>query len=179
MNHGRAESASLFIGKVAQRAGVGVETIRFYERQGLLTAPMRKDSGYRLYPEHVLGRIRFIKRAKELGFSLREIKELLELRRNSSAPCEDVCEKAQAKIANIEGKIAMLTKMKQALSELFAAACQVRASLADCPILEFLEKESGLERRSKSFAILIAATYLKRELSYCAHSLRQEFLRDG
>src|SRR5271170_4068233 len=75
MNHGRAESASLLIGKVARRAGVGVETIRFYERQGLLTAPIRKDSGYRLYPEHVLGRIRFIKRAKELGFSLKEIKD--------------------------------------------------------------------------------------------------------
>jgi DNA-binding transcriptional MerR regulator len=68
----------------------------------LLTAPIRKDSGYRVYPEHVLGRIRFIKRAKELGFSLREIKEFLEVRRNSSAPCEDVCEKAQVKIANIE-----------------------------------------------------------------------------
>ena len=144
MNHGRAESAFLFIGKIARQAGVGVETIRFYERQGLLTTPIRKESGYRLYPEHVLGRIRFIKRAKELGFSLREIKELLELRRTSSAPCEDVCEKTQAKIANIEGKIATLTKMKQALSELFAA-CQVRTSLGDCPILEFLEKEGGIE----------------------------------
>jgi DNA-binding transcriptional MerR regulator len=89
MNHGRVESPSLFIGKVARRAGVGVETIRFYERQGLLTPPIRKDSGYRLYPQHVFGRIRFIRRAQELGFSLREIKELLELRRNSSAPCED------------------------------------------------------------------------------------------
>ena len=143
MDHGRVEAASLFIGKVARLAGVGVETIRFYERQGLLTAPARRDSGYRMYPEHVLSRIRFIRRAKELGFSLREIKELLEFRRSSSAPCEDVCEKAQAKIANIEGKIATLTKMKEALSELFAA-CQVRASLADCPILEFLEK-SGME----------------------------------
>ena len=94
MNDGRVEAASLSIGKVARRAGVGVETIRFYERQGLLTAPIRKDSGYRSYPEHVLGRIRFIKRAKELGFSLREIKELLELRRNSSAPCEDVLRKS-------------------------------------------------------------------------------------
>jgi MerR family mercuric resistance operon transcriptional regulator len=110
----------------------------------LLTAPIRRESGYRLYPEHVLGRIRFIRRAKELGFSLREIKELLELRRNSSAPCEEVCAKAQAKIANIEGKIAMLTKMKEALSELFTA-CQVRTSLGDCPILEFLEKENGIE----------------------------------
>jgi MerR family copper efflux transcriptional regulator len=137
-------SGTLSIGKVARRAGVGVETIRFYERQGLLTVPMRKESGYRIYSEDVLSRIRFIRRAKELGFSLREIKELLEVRRNSSAPCEDVCEKAQAKIANIEEKIAMLTKMREALSELFAA-CQVRTSFVDCPILEFLEKESGIE----------------------------------
>jgi len=143
MNDGRVEAASLSIGKVARRAGARVETIRFYERQGLLTAPMRKESGYRLYSELVLGRIRFIRRAKELGFSLREIKELLQVRRNSSAPCEDVCEKAQAKIANIE-KIAIFTKMREALSGL-VAACQVRTSLGDCPILEFLEKESGIE----------------------------------
>ena len=77
------------------------------------------------------------------GISLREIKELLQLRRNSSAPCEDA-EKSQAKIANIEGKIAMLTKMKEALNELIAA-CQVNTSLGDCTILEFLEKESGIE----------------------------------
>jgi MerR family transcriptional regulator, copper efflux regulator len=144
MNDDRVEAASLSIGKVARRAGVGVETIRFYERQGLLTAPIRKESGYRLYSEQALGRLRFIRRAKELGFSLREIKELLQVRRNSSAPCEDVCEKAKAKIANIEEKIAVLTKMRETLSELFAA-CQVRTSLGDCPILEFLEKESGIE----------------------------------
>jgi DNA-binding transcriptional MerR regulator len=86
MNHGRVESASLSIGKVARRAGIGVETIRFYEREGLLAAPARRDSGYRLYPERVIGRIRFIRRAKELGFSLKEIKELLQLKRNSSRP---------------------------------------------------------------------------------------------
>src|ERR1700738_3595298 len=98
MNHGRVESASLSIGKVARRAGIGVETIRFYEREGLLAAPARRDSGYRLYPERVIGRIRFIRRAKELGFSLKEIKELLQLKRNSSSTCEDIREKAEAKI---------------------------------------------------------------------------------
>jgi MerR family copper efflux transcriptional regulator len=112
MKHGRVESASLFIGKVARRPGVGVETTRFYERQGLLTPPVRKDPGYRLYPEQVFGRSRFLRRANELGFSLSEIKELLEVQTNSSARCEDVCEKAEAKIANIERKIDMLTKMK-------------------------------------------------------------------
>jgi DNA-binding transcriptional MerR regulator len=112
MKQGRVESASLFIGKVARRPGVGVETTRFYERQGLLTPPVRKDPGYRLYPEQVFGRSRFIRRANELGFSLSEITELLEVQTNSSARCEDVCEKAEAKIANIERKIDMLTKMK-------------------------------------------------------------------
>jgi DNA-binding transcriptional MerR regulator len=84
MNPRYVESASLSIGKVALRAGIGVETIRFYEHEGLLAAPARRDSGYRLYTEGVIGRIRSIRRAKELGFSLKEIKELLQLRRNSS-----------------------------------------------------------------------------------------------
>jgi MerR family mercuric resistance operon transcriptional regulator len=144
MNRGRVESASLSIGKVARRAGIGVETIRFYEREGLLAAPARGDSGYRLYPERVIGRIRFIRCAKELGFSLKEIKELLQLRRNSSSTCEDMREKAEAKIANVEAKIATLKKIKQALAEL-SAACKGRTSLGECPILEFLDKGGGLE----------------------------------
>jgi MerR family transcriptional regulator, copper efflux regulator len=114
MNYRRVESPSLSIGKVARRAGIGVETIRFYEREGLLAAPVRKDSGYRLYPERVIGRFRFIRLAKELGFSLKEIKELLQLRQNSSSTFEDIREKAEAKIANVDAKIAMLKKMKQA-----------------------------------------------------------------
>jgi MerR family transcriptional regulator, copper efflux regulator len=144
MNYRRVESPSLSIGKVARRAGIGVETIRFYEREGLLAAPVRKDSGYRLYPERVIGRIRFIRCAKELGFSLKEIKELFQLRRNSSSTCEDIREKAEAKIANVEAKIAMLKKMKRALTEL-SAACKGRTSLGECPILEFLDKGGGLE----------------------------------
>src|SRR6202022_1496875 len=131
MNYRPVESPSLSIGKVARRAGIGVETIRFYEREGLLAAPVRKDSGYSLYPERVIGRIRFIRRANELGFSLKEIKELLQLRRNSSSICEDIREKAEAKIANVEAKIAMLKKMKQALTEL-SAACKGRTSLGEC-----------------------------------------------
>jgi len=137
MSHGRIEASSLSIGKVARRAGIGVETIRFYEREGLLAPAMRKDSGYRLYSEHVLGRLQFIRRAKDLGFSTREIKELLQLRRNPS-PCDDVCEKTEAKIADIEEKIVMLNKMKQALIELFAA-CKNRSAPGECPILEFLD----------------------------------------
>ena len=91
MDHERVEAASLSIGKVARRAGIGVETIRFYEREGLLAPPARKASGYRIYSEQVLSRIQFIRHAKDLGFSLREIKELLQLKENTS-PCDDVCE---------------------------------------------------------------------------------------
>jgi DNA-binding transcriptional MerR regulator len=144
MDYEDGESASLFIGKIARRAGIGVETIRFYERQELLAARARKESGYRLYSENVLGKIQFIRRTKQLGFSLREIKELLQLGRNYSLPCEAVCEKDEAKIGNIEAKIEMLKKMKRALSELLAAS-KVRTLLGECPILEFLEKEGGLE----------------------------------
>jgi MerR family transcriptional regulator, copper efflux regulator len=136
MNPRRVEPASLPIGKVARRAGIGVETIRFYEREGLLAAPARRDSGYRLYTEGVIGRIRFIRRAKELGFSLKEIKELLQLRRNSSSTCEDIREKAEAKIANVETKIAMLKKMKQALTEL-SAACKGRTRSVSVPFWSF------------------------------------------
>ena len=144
MNPRYVESASLSIGKVALRAGIGVETIRFYEHEGLLAAPARRDSGYRLYTEGVIGRIRFIRRAKELGFSLKEIKELLQLRRNPSSTCEDIREKAEAKIANVDAKIAMLKKMKQALTEL-SAVCKGRTSLGESPILEFLDKGGDLE----------------------------------
>ena len=84
MDHERVEAASLSIGKVARRAGIGVETTRLYEREGLLAPPARKASGYRLYSEQVLSRIQFIRRAKDLGFSLREIKELLQLRKKSN-----------------------------------------------------------------------------------------------
>jgi MerR family transcriptional regulator, copper efflux regulator len=136
MNPRRVEPASLPIGKVARRAGIGVETIRFYEREGLLATPARRDSGYRLYTEGVIGRIRFIRRAKELGFSLKEIKELLQLRRNSSSTCEDIREKAEAKIANVETKIAMLKKMKQALTEL-SAACKGRTRSVSVPFWSF------------------------------------------
>ncbi len=141
MDHGRREAASLFIEKVARRAGIGVETIRFYEREGLLAPPTRKASGYRLYSEQILSRIQFIRRAKDLGFSLKEIKELLQLKENAS-PCDDVCERAEAKITHIEEKIEMLKKMKQALTELFAA-CKTRSAPEDCPILKFLDKGAG------------------------------------
>ena len=128
----------LTIGKVAHLGGVGVETVRFYEREGLIEEPPRTESGYRQYPQETVSRIHFIKRAKELGFSLREIKELLALRIDPEMSCEDIRQRAEAKIADIEEKVRTLRRMKKALAKL-TAACSGRAPVSECPILEALE----------------------------------------
>ncbi|MCI0462003.1 MAG: MerR family DNA-binding protein [Gemmataceae bacterium] len=128
----------LTIGQVARRAGVGIETVRFYERQGLLEEPPRKESGYRQYPADVVSRLRFIKRAKELGFSLREIKELLALRFDPDTTCAEIRQRATAKIADIEAKLRDLQRMKQALVKL-TQACKGSGPLWECSILEALE----------------------------------------
>ena len=131
------------IGKVAARTGVGIETIRFYERQGLIAEPARRPSGYRDYPLEVIERVRFIKKAKELGFSLREIAELLFLRVDNDSTCADVLHRATAKIGEIEDKLRELERMKSALESL-ASACTGAGPTGDCPILEALEQENGL-----------------------------------
>ena len=128
----------LTIGKVAHLGGVGIETVRFYEREGLIEEPPRTESGYRQYPQETVSRIRFIRRAKELGFSLREIKELLALRIDPQTSCEDVRQRAEAKITDIEEKVRTLRRMKKALAKL-TAACSGRAPTTECPILEALE----------------------------------------
>jgi MerR family mercuric resistance operon transcriptional regulator len=129
----------LKIGQVAKLAGISVETVRFYERQGLLENPPRKKSGYRQYPQEAVSRICFIKKAKEVGFSLKEIKELFLLRLDSTATCENVRSRAEAKICDIEQKIQALQKMKQALADL-TAACSGDAPIRECPILQALEQ---------------------------------------
>jgi MerR family transcriptional regulator, copper efflux regulator len=133
----------LTIGLVARRAGVGVETVRFYERQGLIEEPPRRLSGYREYNEEVVFRLGFIRRAKQLGFTLKEIKELLSLRRDPSTPAADVRRRAEAKIVDIESKIRILQKMKKALKGLTAACCG-NATGAECPLLHALDHEEEL-----------------------------------
>ncbi len=129
----------LTIGKLARATGTSVETIRFYERSGLLPPARRRESGYREYTEEDVRRLRFIRRAKALGFSLREIKELLELRTSPTTTCEEVRHHAEAKIAAIEAKIAELQRVKQALEEL-AASCYGSEPQGECPILEALDR---------------------------------------
>ncbi|MBI3836630.1 MAG: heavy metal-responsive transcriptional regulator [Planctomycetia bacterium] len=130
----------LSIGHVARRGGVGVETVRFYEREGLLPKPTRTLSGYRQFDEEIIGRLRFIRRAKELGFTLNEIKELLSLRIDPSTTCADVKVRAETKIADIEAKIDSLKRMKLALVKL-TKACSGRGTTSECPILDALDCE--------------------------------------
>jgi len=133
---------SLTIGKLAQRAGVGVETIRFYEREGLIPEPPRRPSGYRDYPLETVARIVFIRRAKDLGFMLKEINELLELRVRPRRNCAQVKRSADAKIANIDGKIASLRRMRRSLKDL-TKACEERTPTTECPILTSLSKSEN------------------------------------
>lgn len=134
------EPKGLTIGQVARRAGFGIETVRFYERKGLIDEPPRRTSGYRQYPASVISRLRFIKRAKDLGFSLREIKELLSLRVEPTTTCSDIQKRAEAKIADIEGKIRSLKRMKEVLTRLTASYGGV-GPVSECPIVEALERE--------------------------------------
>lgn len=131
---------SLTRGQLAHKTGIGIEALRFYERNGLIQEPPRNEAGYRLYPATVVGRLRFIRRAKELGFSLREIKELLALRVDPKTSSAEVRKQAELKVADIESKIRDLQSIMQALDKLLAACCgEGRAS--ECPILEALEGE--------------------------------------
>ncbi|HXH13540.1 MAG TPA: heavy metal-responsive transcriptional regulator [Alphaproteobacteria bacterium] len=128
----------LTIGDVAKRAKVHIETLRYYERQGLVPRPRRSVSNYRVYAEDTVRRVRFIKSAQELGFSLKEIRELLSLRAAPKTQCWEVRERAEAKIEAIEAKIASLQAMKQALAKL-VAECSGEGPVTECPILESIE----------------------------------------
>ena len=126
------------VGQLAHRGDVNVETIRYYERRGLLPAARRTSSGYRQYDDEAVVRIRFIKRAQELGFSLREIQELLALRVRHGAACAAVERKTREKIAVVREKIDDLERIRRSLERL-DAACRARKATEDCPILEALE----------------------------------------
>ena len=130
---------TLTTGQLAKRADVGVETVRFYERKGLLAEPNRRPSGYRQYDEDVVDRLRFIKRAKQLGFKLSEIKELLSLRLDPTTTCADVKSRAKEKIDDIQDKLRTLQRMKKALVKL-TKACNGSGGTSECPILEALEQ---------------------------------------
>lgn len=133
----------LTIGKLAEKSNVGVETIRFYERRGILKQP-KKAGAFRHYPFDYIARVQFVKRAQELGFTLNETKELLKLRIKDQARCSDVLTRAEEKIKEIDQKIHDLKRMKRSLMEL-ANCCEDKTiPLSDCPILEcFMTDNKG------------------------------------
>jgi len=126
------------IGEVAKQTGVGVETIRFYERKGLIDEPPRKASGYRQYDGGIIKHLSFIRKAKTLGFTLTEIKELLSLKAEEGSDCEDVKLLAGEKLADIEQKLESLRRMKRILKKL-VDQCPGKGSARDCPILDALD----------------------------------------
>ena len=132
----------LKVDEIAKQADVNLQTIHYYERRGLLPKPPRTGSNYRLYPTDPVRRVRFIKRAQELGFTLDEIKQLLSLRAAPLTRCADVRERAEAKVQNIDGKVPTLQAMRKALIKLIGE-CSGRGPVTDCPILEPLDSEVG------------------------------------
>ena len=128
----------LTIGNVAKLAEVHIETLRYYERKGVVPQPPRTISNYRRYPEDTVRRVRFVKHAQELGFSLKEIKELLALRGTRGKGCRNVQQRAATKITEIEEKIRSLQGMRRAL-HILLEQCQGKGPPTECPILESLD----------------------------------------
>jgi len=128
------------IGKLAKAAGVGVETIRFYERKGLIKKPLRRERGFRLYSAEEASRIRFVKRAQELGFTLREVKELLDLQSKKKITGLQVQGKAQEKIKEIHNKIADLKQMETSLLRLAKVCGEGEQAIRECKVFDCFEK---------------------------------------
>ncbi len=122
---------TLTVSKLAQSAGVGLETIRFYERKGVLRKPRRTSAGYRIYEESDAMRLRFVKRAQDLGFTLKEISDLLAMNVGEGARCSQMNGPAEAKLAEIERKIEDLQAMRKQLKE-FMKVCSSPTGRAPC-----------------------------------------------
>lgn len=138
----------LTISRAAARAGVGVETIRFYERRGLIRQPPRpRSGGYRVYDDELVERIRFIRQAQELGFSLREIKELLSLRADPQADCGDVRRQAVVKRDEVNRKMAQLQRIHAALGELIAS-CPGGGAVRACTIIDAIAGRRGTQAKA-------------------------------
>ncbi len=125
------------IGAVAKRAGVAIDTIRYYEREGLLPEPQRRESGYRTYGESAVRQLRFIRRAKGLGFTLEEIRDLLALSADRHRGVKAVKQRAKARLAAIDERIAELTRVREGLEQLIEA-CPGHGAPEQCPILRAL-----------------------------------------
>jgi len=135
---------TLTIGAVAKRVGVAIDTIRYYEREGLLPEPERRASGYRSYDEGAVRQLRFIRRAKDLGFTLEEIRDLLALSADRHRGVKAVKQRAEQRLAAIDARIAELTRVRDGLEQL-VDACPGHGSPEQCPILRALVDEDAVE----------------------------------
>jgi len=129
--------------EVADRAGVNAQTLRYYERRGLLAEPPRSPGGYRDYPVSAVGVLRFVKRSQELGFTLAEVEELLSLAEGGPDSCDRARALAAAHVAELDRKIADLQRMRASLGDLVATCERPRADRS-CPLLEAIDSGDGL-----------------------------------
>lgn len=135
----------LTIGQVAKAAAVNIETIRYYERRGLFPNAKRTPAGYRQYENEAVRRLKFVKRAQDLGFSLNDIKELLALRVRHGAACTAVEREVRQKIVPVEHMLNELSRVRDVLGRL-ADACHSRSPTEECPILQVLDDDAVTSR---------------------------------
>jgi MerR family mercuric resistance operon transcriptional regulator/MerR family gold-responsive transcriptional activator of gol and ges genes len=133
-------ASGVTIGRLAKAVGVNVQTIRYYERRRLLSPPVRTPSWYRVYGDEEIRRLRFIRNAQALGFTLQEITDLLNLRVSVASRCGDVQRRAQAKLVQVKAKVRTLEALARALKGLLRA-CRAGQPTDRCPILKGLEEE--------------------------------------
>lgn len=137
---------TLTIGEIARQAAVGIETVRFYERRGLIEQPPKPNgAGFRIYPPETVKRLRFIQQAQDIGFSLREIHELLALKTDAEVDCSEVKDRAVAKLKEVHDKIDKLRRIGEALESLIAV-CPGCGPVTACSILEALDESPVQER---------------------------------
>lgn len=136
------------IGELAKKAGVSIDTVRYYEREGVLPIPRRRDSGYRRYDAEDLTRLQFVRRAKALGFSLHDIAELLTLSDQSHNDMAGVRHAAESKLLDVNNKLAELTRIKLGLDELLSA-CPGHGDISECPIMAALSNTLSAPARSE------------------------------
>lgn len=131
-------------GELAKKCGIHIATLRYYEGRKLMSPPMRSEKGYRLYSEKDAAKIYFIKNAQKLGFSLKEIAELMKLRIQEGKTCDPVLKKAQGKLDEVDQKIKNLKSMRKVLKELITK-CNKDAPTSECPILDSFDAERGYQ----------------------------------
>jgi len=136
--------------ELATRAGVNPQTLRYYERRGLLRSPPRSAAGYRSYPAEAVRVVRFVKRAQELGFSLDEVAELLQLAGGGPRSCEAARAVAEARVADLEARIGDLGRMRDSLRTLVGTCARPRPEQRDCPLLEAISSESRASADARS-----------------------------